>query len=141
MITSPSTRRSRPAARWWTGKPTRSILRPSRTDASEGGHAIDVQEIIQLQDQFYILSTSSLADDRTSVLKQDETFAIMWAQVSAAPPTLTSRRPDLPAAADPVLAKALAKAPGDRYLTCLEFATALRRACGLGGGSEPVREG
>src|SRR5262249_14666121 len=43
-----------------------------------------------------------------------------------------SRRPDLPAAADPVLAKALAKAPGDRYETCLEFASALRRACGLG---------
>jgi serine/threonine-protein kinase len=65
--------------------------------------------------------------------KQDETLAIMWAQVSATPPMLTSRRPDLPAAADPVLAKALAKAPGDRYLTCLEFAAALRRACGLGG--------
>jgi 6-phosphogluconolactonase (cycloisomerase 2 family) len=64
--------------------------------------------------------------------KQDETLAIMWAQVSAAPPTLTSRRPDLPAAADPVLAKALAKVPGDRYATCLEFAAALRRACGLG---------
>ena len=61
---------------------------------------------------------------------RDETLAIMWAQVSATPPTLTSRRPDLPAAADPVMAKALAKAPGDRYRTCLEFATALRSACG-----------
>jgi serine/threonine protein kinase/DNA-binding beta-propeller fold protein YncE len=71
--------------------------------------------------------------------KQDETLAIMWAQVSATPPTLTSRRPDLPAAADPVLAKALAKAPDDRYPTCLEFATALRRACGIGGAiGEPV---
>jgi DNA-binding beta-propeller fold protein YncE len=71
--------------------------------------------------------------------KQDETLAIMWAQVSAPPPTLTSRRPDLPAAADPVLAKALAKAPDDRYPTCLEFATALRRACGPGAAiGEPV---
>ncbi len=68
--------------------------------------------------------------------KQDETLAIMWAQVSVTPPALTSRRPDLPAAADAVLAKALAKAPGDRYQTCLEFAAALRRASGLGG--EPV---
>src|SRR5689334_13872310 len=65
--------------------------------------------------------------------KQDETLAIMWAQVSTTPPALTSRRPDLPAAADPVLAKALAKSPDDRYPTCLEFAAALRRACGLGG--------
>ncbi|MBV9080467.1 MAG: amylo-alpha-1,6-glucosidase, partial [Elusimicrobia bacterium] len=35
-----------------------------------------MQEVIQLQDQYYILSTSSLADDRTSVLKQDQTFAL-----------------------------------------------------------------
>ncbi len=76
--------------------------------------------------------------------KQDETLAIMWAQVSVTPPALTSRRPDLPAAADPVLAKALAKAPGDRYATCLEFAAALRRACGLGadtGGTAPPQHG
>ncbi len=37
-------------------------------------------------------------------------------------------------AVDAVLAKALAKAPDDRYRTCLEFASALRRACGIGGG-------
>src|SRR5215472_4597881 len=61
--------------------------------------------------------------------RREETMAIMWAQVSAPPPALTSRRPDLPAAVDPVMAKALAKAPDDRYRTCLEFATALHRAC------------
>jgi serine/threonine-protein kinase len=66
--------------------------------------------------------------------KQDETLAIMWAQVSTTPPAATSRRPELPAAVDPVLARALAKAPGDRYGSCLEFAAALRRACGLGEG-------
>jgi serine/threonine-protein kinase len=60
--------------------------------------------------------------------RRNEAMAIMWAQVSAVPPTLTSRRPDLPAAVDPVLAKALAKAPDDRYRTCLEFAAALRSA-------------
>ena len=60
--------------------------------------------------------------------RRDEAMAIMWAQVSAAPPALTSRRPGLPAAVDPVLAKALAKAPDERYRTCLEFAAALRSA-------------
>jgi serine/threonine-protein kinase len=62
---------------------------------------------------------------------RDESVAVMWAQISATPPTLTSRRPDLPAAVDEVMAKALAKVPTDRYATCPEFAVALRRACGL----------
>jgi len=35
-----------------------------------------IQEVIRHQDQFYILSTSALADDRTCVLKQDETFGL-----------------------------------------------------------------
>jgi DNA-binding beta-propeller fold protein YncE len=70
--------------------------------------------------------------------RREETMAIMWAQVSAEPPALTSRRPDLPAAADPVMAKALAKAPADRYRTCLEFAAALRAACSAA--EQPVGE-
>jgi hypothetical protein len=47
------------------------------------------------------------------------------------PPLLTSRRPDLPPAVNGVLAKALAKKPGDRYATCRDFAAALRKALGL----------
>jgi serine/threonine protein kinase len=66
--------------------------------------------------------------------KRDETLAIMWAQISASPPAVTSMRPGLPGAVDPVLARALAKAPAERYQTCLEFAAALRRACGLEAG-------
>ena len=41
---------------------------------------------------------------------REEAMAVMHAQVSEPPPLLTSRRPDLPPAADPVLARALAKA-------------------------------
>ncbi len=62
---------------------------------------------------------------------RDESYAVMWAQISAPPPALTSRRPDLPAAVNEVMEKALAKVPMDRYATCPEFAVALRRACGL----------
>ena len=65
---------------------------------------------------------------------RDESVAVMWAQISAPPPALTSRRPDLPAAVDEVMAKALAKVPAERYGTCPEFAAALRRACGLESG-------
>ncbi len=67
--------------------------------------------------------------------RRDETLAIMWAQLSSAPPSLTGMRPDLPTAVDGVIAKALSKAPDDRYGTCLEFATALRQACGIRTGS------
>ncbi len=67
---------------------------------------------------------------------RDESIAVMWAQISAPPPPITSRRPDLPAAVADVLAKALAKVPADRYATCPQFAAALRRACGLESGDE-----
>ena len=75
---------------------------------------------------------------------RDEPTALMYAQVSEPPPALTSRRPDLPAAADGVLARALAKPPADRYATCREFADALRGALGLAAydsGSEIIPAG
>ena len=74
----------------------------------------------------------------TPPFRRDETLAIMYAQLSSAPPSITSIRPDLPAAVDQVMAQALAKAPDERYSSCLEFAAALRRACGIGpGGTDP----
>jgi len=63
--------------------------------------------------------------------KRDQSMAVLWAQLSAPPPLLTSRRPDLPPAVDQVMAKALAKSPGDRYDRCLDFASSLQGACGL----------
>ena len=73
---------------------------------------------------------------------RDESVAVMWAQISAPPPELTSRRPDLPPAVDEVMAKALAKVAVERYATCPEFAVALRRACGLdSSGTDPGHPG
>jgi serine/threonine protein kinase len=63
--------------------------------------------------------------------RRDEPMAVMYAQLSEPPPPLTSRRPDLSPAADQVFARALAKAPADRYATCREFADALHAAFGL----------
>ena len=76
---------------------------------------------------------------------RDQVTAVIWAHMSEPPPPLTSRRPDLPAAVDSVLARALAKAPADRYASCREFADALRSALGLepynsSSGTDPDKE-
>lgn len=64
--------------------------------------------------------------------QRSHNFAAIWAQLSAPPPPLAGKRPDLPPAVDGVFARALAKSPDDRYPSCGEFAAALRAACGAG---------
>jgi WD40 repeat protein/tRNA A-37 threonylcarbamoyl transferase component Bud32 len=68
---------------------------------------------------------------------RSEVMAALYAHVSEPPPALTDKRPDLPAAANAVFARALAKKPADRYPTCREFASALRAALGLSGTTGP----
>jgi serine/threonine-protein kinase len=63
--------------------------------------------------------------------RRDEATAVMYAHLNDPPPPVTSARPDLPPAVDGALARALAKAPGQRYASCWEFAAALRAALGL----------
>ena len=63
--------------------------------------------------------------------RRDQDLAVMWAQVSAPPPSARELRPELPAEVDPVMARALAKAPENRQATCMEFAAQLRAACDL----------
>ena len=60
-------------------------------------------------------------------------MAVIWAHLSVPPPPLASRCRGVPAGVDEVLGRALAKAPGDRYASCGEFAGALRAALGLPG--------
>jgi serine/threonine protein kinase len=63
--------------------------------------------------------------------ERDQGLAVLYAHLSEPPPSLVARRPDLPEAAGRVLARAMAKAPEDRYGSCAEFAGALRAAFGL----------
>ena len=72
----------------------------------------------------YNLLTGTLPFERTNAM------AVMLAHVSTPPPSLSSRRPDLPEAADQVVAKGMAKLPEERYETCGDFADALREALG-----------
>ncbi len=65
----------------------------------------------------------------TPPFSRTDTTALMWAQLQAAPPRLTERRPELPPVVDHVIGRALAKAPANRYPTCRAFAEALTAAC------------
>ena len=64
--------------------------------------------------------------------RREEATAVMYAHLSEPPPSAVSRRTDLPAVVDQVLARALAKAPADRYPSCQRFADALLQALGTG---------
>lgn len=69
--------------------------------------------------------------------------AALWAQMSQPPPQVTPARPDLPAAVDRVIARALARNPADRFPDCTGFINALRRALdgtSLPGDAPPVRD-
>ena len=66
--------------------------------------------------------------------QRENGMAVISAQLSEPPPSLSARVPGLPAAADRVIAKALAKSPADRYDRCLDFAEALLAACRLEAG-------
>jgi predicted ATPase/tRNA A-37 threonylcarbamoyl transferase component Bud32 len=55
-------------------------------------------------------------------------MAVLWAHFHEAPPSLRERRPELPAAIDTVIAKALAKVPEERYPSCGELAAAAAAA-------------
>ena len=61
---------------------------------------------------------------------REHVTAVIWAHMSEPPPALSSRGPAFPAGADGVLARALAKSPGDRFASCRDFADALRAAFG-----------
>lgn len=54
--------------------------------------------------------------------------AVLNAHLHAPPPKLTRAVPDVPAAVEPVIAKALSKSPLDRYGSCAELVAALRAA-------------
>jgi len=56
---------------------------------------------------------------------------VLFAHLHEPLPPLDALRPGLPAATGQVLARALAKEPGERYPTCGEFADALRDALGV----------
>jgi hypothetical protein len=68
---------------------------------------------------------------------RERDFALIRAHLAEPPPLLTGHRAGMPAVADRVLARAMAKSPAERYPTCSEFARELGRALGLLAGGRP----
>ena len=56
--------------------------------------------------------------------RRDSELAVVFAHLEAEPPPASAERPELPAALDAVLARALAKDPDGRYARCRELAQA-----------------
>lgn len=65
--------------------------------------------------------------------ERDTAVAKLWAHVNEPPPSVREVRPEVPAAVDAAIARAMAKDPDDRFASAGELATALRAA--LGGGA------
>jgi serine/threonine protein kinase len=63
--------------------------------------------------------------------RRDQDAAMMFAHLMSPPPTATEANPELPDAIDPVVARAMAKRPEDRYPTAGELVGAARSALGL----------
>ncbi|HXJ63688.1 MAG TPA: protein kinase, partial [Actinomycetota bacterium] len=59
-------------------------------------------------------------------------IATLFAHIHQEPPPPSEVRPELPKGVDAVVARAMAKAPDDRFATCVEFVAAARDALGLG---------
>src|SRR4051795_10427588 len=59
---------------------------------------------------------------------RDTDMLIMWAHVGAEPPSLSTAQPELPSGVDRVIKKALAKSREDRYDTCGQLISEMKRA-------------
>jgi serine/threonine protein kinase len=55
---------------------------------------------------------------------RDNDMSVMWAHMNEPPPRVTASRPNLPPAIDEVVARAMAKAPKDRFASCGDLAAA-----------------
>ena len=69
--------------------------------------------------------------------ERDTDVAVMFAHITEPPPKVSLARPDLPEALDAVIARAMAKAPEERYATCREMIEAARAALGGAARSTP----
>ena len=74
--------------------------------------------------------------------RRDDDAAVLWAHLIEPPPPPALLRPDLPAAVNAVVGRAMAKFPEERYGSCHEMVRALAEALqGAGAGTVPAPGG
>jgi serine/threonine-protein kinase len=80
-------------------------------------------------DQYALAATAFHLLTATPLFQHSNPAVVISQHLSTPPPAIGTRRPSL-ADLGPVFSKALAKAPSDRYKTCLDFARALGHRLG-----------
>ncbi len=80
-------------------------------------------------DQYALAATAFHLLTGSPPFQHSNPAVVISQHLSAAPPAIGDQRPEL-AGLDPVLAKALAKAPADRFERCADFARALAHQLG-----------
>jgi len=88
-------------------------------------------------DQYALAATAFQLFTGAPPFENSNGAVIIGKHLSAPPPSLSQNRPDL-AALDPVLAKALAKDPKDRFDKCADFARALQHGLGVAGANATI---
>jgi len=88
-------------------------------------------------DQYALAATAFQLFTGAPPFENSNAAVIIGKHLSAPPPSLSQRRPDL-TALDPVLAKALAKDPRDRFDKCADFARALQHGLGAAGADATI---
>ena len=81
-------------------------------------------------DQYALAATAFHLLTGTPVFQHTNPAVVISQHLTTPPPAIGTRRPDL-RDLGPVFSKALAKSPGDRYRTCVEFADALATQLGI----------
>ena len=115
---------------WSLGGPTRAGQFLGTPDYA-APEQINGRPVDGRADQYALACVAYTLLSGSRPFEREEPMAALYAHLFAPPPRLTSVRPDLPTAVDQVLARALAKAPEDRYGSCGAFADALREALGV----------
>jgi serine/threonine-protein kinase len=100
---------------------TLDYMAPEHLEAEGVGTAADIYGLT-------CLAVETLT--REVPFPRDTDAAVMYAHVVQPPPSLTERRPELPAALDEVIAAGMAKDPDDRPATARALVTDMLRALG-----------